>query len=36
MSDPTKAETDNVFKILKSQKANKVFVVLNGGNRYGD
>ena len=24
MSDPTKAETEQVFKILKAQKANKV------------
>ena len=24
MSDPTKAETEQVFKVLKAQKANKV------------
>lgn len=24
MSDPTKAQTDEVFQVLKSQKANKV------------
>lgn len=28
MPDPTKAETDAVFKILKSQKANKVRIFL--------
>lgn len=29
MSDPTKQETEQVFKILKGQKANKVFIFKN-------
>ena len=28
MSDPTKAETDAVFKVLKAQKSNKVRIVI--------
>ena len=27
MADPTKAETDAVFKVLKSKKENKVHIV---------
>ena len=28
MADPTKAETEQVFKVLKSQKGNKVMIAV--------
>jgi hypothetical protein len=36
MADPTKAETEAVFKVLKAQKANKVRCYLRPAQRSSD